>query len=85
MTNGPTRIPSKGLCIYCGRSGLRLTDEHILPYFIGGQHVIEEASCDDCAKITTKFELDVGRELWGDARIAFNAPSRRKKEKTNLH
>lgn len=81
MTYSPTRIPSKGFCIYCGRAELRLTDEHVLPYSIGGHHVIEEASCDDCAKITSKFELDVTRELWGDARIAFNAPSRRKKKR----
>lgn len=81
MSYGPTHIPSRGMCIYCKRSGLRLTDEHILPYFIGGAHVLKGASCDDCAKITSSFERDVSRELWGDARIAYNAPSRRKKKR----
>lgn len=31
--------------------------------------------------ITTKFELDVARGLWGDARTSFNSPSRRKKRR----
>lgn len=81
MSHGPTHIPSQGYCIYCKKSGVRLTDEHIMPYFIGGAHVLKEASCDSCAKITSRFELDVSRELWGDARIVYNAPSRRKKKR----
>ncbi|AIV53161.1 hypothetical protein NCW_00693 [Burkholderia pseudomallei] len=85
MTHGPTTIKSKGACIYCGRSGIRLTDEHILPFFLGGVHILKEASCDACAKITSRFELDVARHLWGDARASFAAPTRRKKaRKTNI-
>ena len=56
-----------------------MTDEHVVPLSLGGQHVLEKASCDDCAKITSKFERDVARELWGDARISYGVPSRRKK------
>jgi len=81
MSHGPTYIASKGFCIYCKRAGLRLTDEHIFPYFMGGAHVIKNASCDDCARVTSRFELDVARELWGDARASFNSPSRRKKKR----
>jgi len=81
MSHGPTHIPSRGICIYCKCAGVRLTDEHIMPYFIGGAHVLKEASCDNCARITSKFELDVSRDLWGDARISYNAPSRRKKKR----
>ena len=81
MPHGPTRIPTKGACIYCGARDVRLTDEHILPLSLGGQHVIEKASCLNCADITKKFEQDVARELWGDARISYNAPSRRKKNR----
>lgn len=79
MSHGPTKIQTKGACIYCRRSGLTLTDEHVVPYFIGGKHVIIKASCLDCADITKRFEQEVARELWGDARISYNAPSRRKK------
>jgi hypothetical protein len=81
MSHGPTRIPSRGACIYCGASGIRLTDEHVIPLSLGGFHILEGASCDSCANITTKFERDVARELWGDARNSYNAPSRRKKER----
>lgn len=81
MSHGPSRIPSKGKCIYCGKTETELTDEHFLPLSLGGQHIIENASCLKCADITKKFEQDVAREMWGDARISYNAPSRRKKER----
>jgi hypothetical protein len=81
MSHGLTRIPSRGACIYCGASGVRLTDEHVIPLSLGGFHILDGASCDDCADITTKFERDVARDMWGDARNSYNAPSRRKKER----
>ena len=58
-----------------------LTDEHIIPYFIGGFHVIDDASCTECAKVTTRFERNIAKGLWGDARNAYNAPTRRKKDR----
>ena len=76
MTHGSTKIESKGACIYCGAADVKLTDEHIVPLSIGGQHVLLKASCNECNKITSKFELDVARGLWGDARNSYNAPSR---------
>ncbi|MBZ9993150.1 HNH endonuclease [Mesorhizobium sp. BH1-1-4] len=79
MSYGPTRIPTKGACIYCGKTGEALTDEHFLPLALGGQHILEDASCLACADITKKFEQDVARDMWGDARISYDAPSRRKK------
>jgi len=81
MTHGPTRIESKGECIYCGAKDVELTDEHVLPYFIGGNHVINDASCKPCAKVTSRFERDVAKGLWNDARSAYDAPSRRKKKR----
>jgi hypothetical protein len=80
MPFGPTYFPTKGVCIYC-RADSNLTDEHIVPFALGGQHVLREASCHACAKITSKFELKVARDLWGDARTSFNAQSRRKKNR----
>ena len=79
MTRGPTYFESKGTCIYCGGTDVRLTDEHIVPYSLGGAHVLREASCLRCANITKRFEQRVARDLWGDARTAFNAPTRRKR------
>lgn len=81
MTHGPLRIPTRNYCIYCGACDMRLTDEHVVPYSLGGQHILERASCDICANITKRFEQDVARDLWGDARAAYNAPTRRKKER----
>ncbi|HXH47037.1 MAG TPA: HNH endonuclease [Bradyrhizobium sp.] len=81
MSHGHTRIPTRGQCIYCGATGVRLTDEHVVPLALGGAHILEGASCDTCANVTKKFEQDVARELWGAPRISYNAPSRRKKNR----
>jgi hypothetical protein len=81
MSHGHTKISSTGVCIYCGRGDVKLTDEHVVPFSLGGQHVLVEASCLRCADITKKFEQKVARNLWGDARASYNAPTRRKKER----
>src|SRR6202035_4317169 len=41
----------------------------------------EKRACDRCANITKKFEQRVARDLWGDARTSFNAPTRHKRER----
>jgi hypothetical protein len=85
MSHGHTRIASRGACIYCGARGVRLDDEHVVPLSLGGQHILEDASCLSCADITTKFERDVARDMWGDARNSYNVRSRRKrKRKTHI-
>ena len=81
MAHGPEYFPSKGACIYCGAQDRRLGDEHVVPYSLGGTHVIRKASCPQCENMTKKFEQKVARDLWGDARTAFNQPTRRKKER----
>ncbi len=58
-----------------------LTDEHVVPFALGGKHVLQKASCVQCADITKRFEQDVARDLWGAARAAYNAPTRRKNER----
>ncbi len=79
MTHGPTYYDSKGICIYCGAKDIDLTNEHIVPYSLGGAHVLRNASCRNCANFTKKFEQRIARDLWGDARTAFGAPTRRKR------
>ena len=81
MSHGHTKITSKGACIYCGRKDTVRTDEHVVPFSLGGQHVLLDASCNSCADITKRFEQDVAREMWGDARKSYNAPTRRKKQR----
>ncbi len=70
MSHGPSKIPTKERCIYCGKADVKLTDEHFLPLSLGGQHVIEKASCLAYADITKKFEQHVARDMWGDARTS---------------
>ena len=79
MPRGPHFVESKGACIYCGATQGPLSDEHVLPYSLGGSDVLRKASCARCAAVTTKFERRVARGLWGEARTAFNAPTRRRK------
>ncbi len=81
MTHGPSHSDPKQICIYCGATNVTLTDEHVVPYSLGGSHVLRKASCLPCANITKKFEQKVARGLWGDARNAFDAPSRRKRNR----
>ena len=82
MSHGPTFFPAKNYCIYCGSGNVPLTDEHIVPYSLGGSHVIRKASCHQCCKITSKIELKIARGLWGQPRSSYGAPTRRKKERS---
>lgn len=60
-----------GKCIYCGRTAdeIKLTEEHIIPYSLGADSVLKDASCTECAKITKSFELHVARNVYGQHRI----------------
>ena len=78
MPRGPCHFESKGSCIYCGAIDVELSDEHIVPYALGGSHVLRKASYSRCADITKRFEQRVAWDLWGDARIAYDMPLRRK-------
>lgn len=84
MSHGLTYIKSKGNCIYCDKSDTDLSDEHIVPLSLGGVHIIQKASCPRCAKITSGFEGNVAQGLWGDARTAFNAPTRHPKKRKSV-
>ncbi|MBN8543189.1 MAG: hypothetical protein J0M34_02890 [Alphaproteobacteria bacterium] len=76
----PKTYPKVGLCIYCD-STLNLTDEHIIPYGIGGTWKIPDASCKSCAKITTSFERTCQRIILGPLRMYYDMPTRRPQER----
>jgi hypothetical protein len=78
--------PSFGECIYCGVSAddVELTDEHIVPFSLGGNAVILDGSCKACAAETTKIENELGRKVFWDLRTHMNAPTRRKKERPKV-
>jgi hypothetical protein len=75
--------PSFGECIYCGaRAGdVELTDEHVVPYALGGNVVILDGSCKACAAETTKIENELGRKVLWDFRTHMGEQTRRPKQR----
>ncbi len=66
-------------CIYCG-SLSNLTKEHVLPYGLGGDIILEKASCEICRDITCKLEQRLLRGHWWPYRQFLGLKSRTKKE-----
>jgi hypothetical protein len=75
-----TRIGPVGLCIYCGGKDA-LTEEHVVPFGLGGRLILSDASCPRCAKITSGFERKVLRGFMRDARTAGSLPTRHPKDR----
>jgi hypothetical protein len=75
--------PSFGRCIYCHKTAdeVELTDEHIIPFSLGGNAVILKGSCKACAAETTKIENEVGRKVLWDFRTHAGVQTRRPKER----
>lgn len=67
-------------CIYCGNTS-GLSDEHIIPYGLGGRWVLPRSSCAACAKITSAFEGTCQRTILGPLRMHYSLPTRRPKER----
>ena len=76
----PVKYPSPGECIYCSKKG-ELSDEHIIPFALGGNLVLEQASCPSCATITSAFELTCLRTMYGPLRLLYDLPTRRPKKR----
>jgi hypothetical protein len=55
--------PGIGRCIYCDASGVALSDEHVIPFALNGNLVIEDASCEDCRKLTSANEGIIARRM----------------------
>lgn len=65
------RYSPLGRCVYCGVTQAllgpknKLSDEHIVPYGLGGRWILPQSSCEACAKNTGRFEGKVLRHtLW---------------------
>jgi hypothetical protein len=69
-------------CVYCGTICV-LSDEHIVPAGLGGDQILREASCGDCADATSKLEQRVLRLGFGLrlARSHLKIGKRRPKER----
>lgn len=77
------KYPGYGRCIYCGSSGADggLTDEHVLPYALGGKTIIEDASCKRCQRLIDPVDRHLGRAVFGNFRIHANVQTRRPSER----
>jgi hypothetical protein len=54
-----TVLRDVGTCIYCGAPGT--STEHVIPIGLSGPQVLTRASCDACAKVTSRFERELLR------------------------
>jgi len=81
LVNPVVSIPSPGCCIYCRRTGIKLTREHVIPLSFGCNTVIEAASCDDCAKETHAIEGHCAGRMLKALRVHQKLPTRRPKER----
>jgi 5-methylcytosine-specific restriction endonuclease McrA len=77
------RKESFGECIYCGATAdeAELTDEHVVPFSLGGNAVVLKGSCKACAAETTRIENEVGRKVLLDFRTHANVQTRRRKNR----
>jgi hypothetical protein len=78
MSNIPYNL-NIGKCIYCGTDQGKLTDEHVVPFALGGRFVLRKASCEACQKVTSRFEFDVLRGPLLTSRLTLGMPTRNKK------
>lgn len=75
MGESKRRARGIGKCIYCSSTD-NLTDEHVLPYALGGQLVLKQASCEACASITGRLEQKLLRGHWWPYRKKLGLQSR---------
>jgi hypothetical protein len=78
----PVNAPDIGECIYCGDTEEPLGTEHAVPYGLNGEWTLLRASCDECAKVTSRFEREALRGLLPAIRNVLGMRSRRKKERS---
>lgn len=85
----PTQLLQRriGQCIYCFTQEKPLSKEHIIPLGLtitndhSGNLLLHAASCEACARVTSRFELDTLRCALIGPRIALSLQTRRKKQR----
>ena len=80
------RFEAIGKCIYCGADDPspleRFTDEHIVPYALGGHWILPEASCQSCQKtINDEIESRLLSEGFKHFRAKHGLPSRHRRNR----
>jgi HNH endonuclease len=80
LRRGPTRrLSPASRCIYCGATGAPLSEEHVVPDGLGGDLVIPEASCSECARATHRAETHLIKGLLQYPRSIVGVVSRKRK------
>lgn len=71
-------VKGGGVCIYCGWDGGKegLRAEHAVPYSLGGNTVLLEASCADCEAITSYLDGYMANAIFGHLRVHLDLQSR---------
>ncbi len=72
-----------GRCVYCDSTD-DLSDEHVLPFGLGGKWELLSASCKECRDITSQLELVVQRQHFLALRTVAKMPTRRKRERPSV-
>lgn len=76
------KISSPGCCIYCGDAHSKLTDEHVIPFALGGNSaILLKACCSTCQRIIQKYEQRVLKDQMGIFRARIGAPTRNPKKR----
>lgn len=72
-----------GRCIYCGSDGGQdgLRTEHIVPFSLGGNAELPEASCSKCERITSYLDGYLAKRVFFHHRIHAGTQTRRPKER----
>ncbi len=79
MGQAKKRTNPIGSCVYCGNID-DLSDEHVIPYGLGGNLILRKASCTTCCEETKKLEGRLLRGHWWPYRRFLGLKSRRPKE-----
>lgn len=75
------RPTAPGECIYCQKENDYLTEEHPLPFGLGGTIKLAKASCEDCRLTTQQFETKALRGGLGPGRYWLGLPERKKNKR----
>jgi hypothetical protein len=73
-----------GECIYCG-SQEGLSREHVIPFALSGDLVLQAASCEECSQATKRFETRLLRGVLRQLRVHRDLRSRSKHRDAPRH
>jgi hypothetical protein len=71
-------------CIYCGKDNVALTDEHIIPLALHGEHLLEKSSCIECRDKIQKAEDLCLRVMFRPYRALVGFATRRPQHRRGL-